>query len=129
MKKSVQIAMLLGIITLTMISCEKDDKQFDSAKEVKTNIEENGQDNNDWGNTPIKPPKKNNAITNTDEEDNNDWGNTPITPPKKPKSIKEEQENNDWGNTPITPPKKPKSIKEEHDNNDWGQTPITPPKK
>ncbi|MDR0228363.1 MAG: hypothetical protein LBI72_04790 [Flavobacteriaceae bacterium] len=133
MKKSVQIAMLLGVFTLTLISCEKDDKQFETSKEVKTNIEANGTDNNDWGHTPIKPPKPTKRDgTITDAQENNDWGNTPIKPPKPTKrdgATTDDQENNDWGNTPITPPKRPKMITDEQENNDWGHTPITPPKK
>ncbi|WP_121964885.1 hypothetical protein [Myroides sp. N17-2] len=80
MKKSVQVAMLLGVITLSMVSCDKDDNQLQIKKEVKANGVDDEEEKNDLGNTPIKPPKYTKNIT--EEMEKNDLGNTPIKPPK-----------------------------------------------
>ncbi|MDM1528192.1 hypothetical protein [Myroides odoratimimus] len=81
MKKTVKAAMLLGVITLSMVSCDKDDNQLQMKKEVKANGVDQEMDNNDLGNTTIKPPK--NAKNTNEQVDNNDLGNTTIKPPIK----------------------------------------------
>ncbi|MEK6510130.1 MULTISPECIES: hypothetical protein, partial [Myroides] len=80
MKKSVKVAMLLGVITLSMVSCDKDDNQLQMKKEVKVNEVDQEMENNDLGNTTIKPPKANNL--NMEQEVGHDWGTTTIKPPK-----------------------------------------------
>ncbi|MDM1395839.1 hypothetical protein HX049_01385 [Myroides odoratimimus] len=101
MKKTVQAAMLLGVITLSMVSCDKDDNQLQMKKEVKANGVDQEMDNNDLGNTTIKPPIR--KVMN-EQEDNNDLGNTTIKPPKNAKNTNEQVDNNDLGNTTIKPP-------------------------
>ncbi|MCC9042704.1 hypothetical protein LNQ81_08370 [Myroides sp. M-43] len=110
MKKSVQVAMLLGVITLSMVSCDKDDNQLQIKKEVKANGVDEQEVDHDWGYPPIKPPKINNRLnSNYNEQESLDWGYPPIKPPKINKHLNSnysEQESLDWGYPPIKPPKK-----------------------
>ncbi|WP_025125369.1 hypothetical protein [Myroides odoratimimus] len=107
MKKSVKVAMLLGVITLSMVSCDKDDNQLQMKKEVKVNgVDE--QESIDWGDTPIKRPTANKQANYANEEQESiDWGDTPIKRPtanKQANYANEEQESIDWGDTPIKRP-------------------------
>ena len=48
--------MLLGVTTLSMVSCDKDDNQLQMKKEVKVNGVDQEMEKDDWGLTPIKRP-------------------------------------------------------------------------
>ncbi|MGL4581489.1 MAG: hypothetical protein ACRCVU_00760 [Flavobacterium sp.] len=99
MKKSVQVAMLLGVITLSMISCDKDDNQLQVKKEVKANgVDE--QEGIDWGVPPIKRPTNKSY---EQEQEGIDWGVPPIKRPTN-RSYEQEQEGIDWGVPPIKRP-------------------------
>ncbi|AJH13787.1 hypothetical protein MPR_0578 [Myroides profundi] len=94
--------MLLGVITLSMVSCDKDDNQLQMKKEVKVNGVDQEMDH-DWGHPPIKPPKTNSL--NIEQEVDHDWGHPPIKPPKTNSLNIEQEVDHDWGHPPIKPPK------------------------
>ncbi|MDM1371258.1 hypothetical protein HX052_08245, partial [Myroides marinus] len=48
MRKRVQLAMLLGTFTLTVVSCDKDDNQLEIKKETKVNSYDEDELEKDW---------------------------------------------------------------------------------
>ncbi|MDM1455709.1 hypothetical protein HX025_03435 [Myroides odoratimimus] len=108
MKKTVKAAMLLGVITLSMVSCDKDDNQLQMKKEVKVNGMDQEMEKDDWGVPPIKPPVRKIMNNINDQEiEKDDWGVPPIKPPvrKTMNNINDQEiEKDDWGVPPIKPP-------------------------
>ncbi|MEC4112885.1 hypothetical protein [Myroides pelagicus] len=87
MKTRKTLIILLSSLTFITISCDKEDDylQTKSPKEKAISASDNDT-NNDWGLTPIKPPKPKSLSLEMEEGDtNNDWGLTPIKPPKPKK--------------------------------------------